>query len=138
MPDDLPPGESIFSWAVPLNDAHTPEDDGVAATLTFVDSLLNGVTTVIEAGTIGHLAPAAAAAERTGIRAGLGVWGWDIEHGPFAAPTAETLARQAATLDVAPTRRPGHRLGHARRPRPGVRCAADRGSRPRPRRAGRG
>ena len=27
--------------------------------LTFVDSLLNGVTTVIEAGTIGHLAPAA-------------------------------------------------------------------------------
>ena len=107
VPDDLPPGESIFSWAVPLNDAHTPDDDGVAATLTFVDSLLNGVTTVIEAGTIGHLAPAVAAAERTGIRAGLGVWGWDIEHGPFAAPTAETLARQAATLDIVP---PGGRV----------------------------
>jgi 5-methylthioadenosine/S-adenosylhomocysteine deaminase len=74
VPDDLQPGESIFSWAVPLNDAHTPDDDGLAATLTFVDSLLNGVTTVIEAGTIG-------------------VWGWDIEHGPFAAPTTETLAR---------------------------------------------
>jgi 5-methylthioadenosine/S-adenosylhomocysteine deaminase len=102
VPDDLPPGESIFSWAVPLNDAHTPDDDGLAATLTFVDSLLNGVTTVIEAGTIGHLAPTAAAATTTGIRAGLGVWGWDIEHGPFAAPTAETLARQAATLDALP------------------------------------
>ena len=107
VPDDLPPGESIFSWAVPLNDAHTPDDDGLAATLTFVDSLLNGVTTVIEAGTIGHLAPAAEAATRTGIRAGLGVWGWDIEHGPFAAPTAETLARQAATLDALP---PGGRV----------------------------
>ena len=107
VPDDLPPGESIFSWAVPLNDAHTPEDDGLAATLTFVDSLLNGVTTVIEAGTIGHLQPAADAAVRVGIRAGLGVWGWDIEHGPFAAPTAETLARQEATLDLLP-RSGGH------------------------------
>ena len=107
VPDDLPPGESIFSWAVPLNDAHTPDDDGLASTLTFVDSLLNGVTTVIEAGTIGHLAPAAAAAAHTGIRAGLGVWGWDIEHGPFAAPTAETLVRQAATLDALP---PGGRV----------------------------
>jgi len=102
VPDDLGPGESIFSWAVPLNDAHTPDDDGVAATLTLVDSLLNGVTTVIEAGTIGHLQPAADAARTVGIRAGLGVWGWDIEHGPFTAPTAETLARQAATLDLLP------------------------------------
>lgn len=103
VPDDLPPGESIFSWAVPLNDAHTPDDDGVAATVTLVDSLLHGVTTVIEAGTIGHLQPAADAAQAVGIRAGLGVWGWDIEHGPFTAPTAETLARQAATLDLLPS-----------------------------------
>ena len=101
-PDDLPPGASIFQWAVPLNDAHRPDDDGLAATLTLVDSLLNGVTTVIEAGTIGHLAPAAQAAQTVGIRAGLGVWGWDIEYGPFTAPTAETLARQAATLDMLP------------------------------------
>ncbi len=28
------------------------------------------------------------------------MWGWDIEHGPFTAPAAETLARQAATLDL--------------------------------------
>lgn len=101
-PDDLPPGESIFTWAVPLNDAHQPVDDRVAATLTLVDSLLNGVTTVIEAGTIGHLQPAADAAHEVGIRAGLGVWGWDIEHGPFTATTSETLARQAVTLDLLP------------------------------------
>jgi 5-methylthioadenosine/S-adenosylhomocysteine deaminase len=107
VPDDLPPGESIFSWAVPLNDAHTPDDDGLAATLSFVDSLLNGVTTVIEAGTIGHLRPAADAAVEVGIRAGLGVWGWAIEHGPFAAPAAATLARQAASLDLLP---PGGRV----------------------------
>lgn len=102
QPDDLAPGASIFEWAIPLNDAHEPDDDGVAATLTLVDSLRNGVTTVIEAGTIGHLEPAARAARAVGIRAGLGVWGWDIEHGPFTAPTAETLARQAATLDLLP------------------------------------
>ncbi len=102
IPDDLPPGESIFSWTIPINEAHTPDDDGLATTLTMADSLLNGVTTVIEAGTIAHLAPAAAAADAVGIRAGLGVWGWDIEHGPFAAPTEETLARQAATLDALP------------------------------------
>ena len=101
-PDDLAPGASIFEWAVPLNEAHLPADDGLAATLTLVNSLLNGVTTVIEAGTIGHLAPAAAAAQEVGIRAGLGVWGWDIEYGPFTAPTAETLARQTATLDFLP------------------------------------
>ena len=103
VPDDLPPGASIFEWAVPLNDAHYPDDDGLAATLTLVHSLLNGVTTVIEAGTIGHLAPTVAAAQVVGIRAGLGVWGWDIEHGPFTASTAETLARQTATLDMLPT-----------------------------------
>jgi len=57
-------------------------------------------TTVIEAGTIGHLEPAARAAREVGIRAGLGVWGWDIEHGPFTAPAAETLARQGETLDL--------------------------------------
>ena len=103
QPDDLPPGASIFQWAIPLNDAHEPEDDNVAATLTLVDSLRNGVTTVIEAGTIGHLESAVAAAVTVGIRAGLGVWGWDIEFGPFTAPTAETLVRQAATLDRLPT-----------------------------------
>lgn len=102
VPDDLPPGESIFGWAVPLNDAHDPGDDELAATLTLVDSLLNGVTTVIEAGTIGHLQAAADAARTVGIRAGLGVWGWDIEHGPFTASTGETLQRQAETLDLLP------------------------------------
>lgn len=104
VPDDLTPGASIFSWAVPLNDAHAPADDELAATLTFVDSALSGVTTVIEAGTIGHLQPVVDAADRVGIRAGLGVWGWDIEQGPFSAPTFTVLERQAATLDLLPAR----------------------------------
>jgi 5-methylthioadenosine/S-adenosylhomocysteine deaminase len=102
QPDDLPPGASIFQWAIPLNAAHEPGDDGVAAMVTLVDSLLHGVTSVIEAGTIGHLQPAAAAARTVGIRAGLGVWGWDIEQGPFTASTVDTLERQAATLELLP------------------------------------
>ena len=37
-----------------------------------------------------------------GMRATVGVWGWDIEEGPFAAPTDEVLARQQAVLDAFP------------------------------------
>ena len=54
IPDLLPPGASIFEWSVPLHGAHTPDDDELSATLGAVESLRNGVTTVIEAGTVAH------------------------------------------------------------------------------------
>ena len=54
IPDDLPPGESIFEWAVPLHAAHTGDDDELASLLTCVESLRAGVTTVVEPGTVAH------------------------------------------------------------------------------------
>ena len=50
IPDLLPPGDSIFEWSVPVHGAHRPLDDELAASLSAVEALTNGVTTVVEAG----------------------------------------------------------------------------------------
>jgi 5-methylthioadenosine/S-adenosylhomocysteine deaminase len=94
IPDLLPPGASIFGWSVPIHGAHTPDDDEVSATLAAVDCVRNGITTVVEAGTVAHVDRVAQALHHVGIRATLGVWGWDIEEGPFTAPADEVLDRQ--------------------------------------------
>jgi 5-methylthioadenosine/S-adenosylhomocysteine deaminase len=102
IPDLLPPGASIFEWSVPVHAAHQPDDDEAAATLSAVEALCAGVTTVVEAGTVAHPDRVAAGLTRIGQRATLGVWGWDIEEGPFTAPCDETLARQAEVVDAYP------------------------------------
>ncbi|MGY6500706.1 MAG: amidohydrolase family protein [Acidimicrobiales bacterium] len=101
-PDDLAPGESIFSWSVPIHGAHEPDDDEVGATISTLESLRNGVTTVVEAGTVAHPAHAAAGVTAAGGRATIGTWGWDIESGPYTAPADEVLDRQRAVLDLLP------------------------------------
>ena len=102
IPDLLPPGASIFEWSVPVHAAHEPDDDEASAVLSAVEALCAGVTTVVEAGTVAHADRVAAGLARLGQRATLGVWGWDIETGPFTAPTDEVLDRQAAVLDSFP------------------------------------
>lgn len=99
IPDDLAPGESIFSWAVPVHAHHDGDDDELSATLALVEALTNGVTTVVEAGTVAHPARVAAAVERTGARATVSTWGWDVGDGPFSAPADEVLDRQRSVLD---------------------------------------
>ncbi|HWL45834.1 MAG TPA: amidohydrolase family protein [Ilumatobacter sp.] len=102
IPDLLPPGASIFEWSVPLHGAHTGDDDEVSGLLSAVEALSNGVTTVVEAGTVAHPERVAEALTRVGLRATLGTWGWDIPEGPFTGPTDEVLDRQAAVLDRFP------------------------------------
>ena len=92
IPDLLAPGESIFSWSVPLHGAHTPDDDEVSATLCAIESVQNGVTTVVEAGTVAYPARVVAAMHAVGVRGTIGTWGWDIEVGPFAACYVLVLA----------------------------------------------
>ena len=99
IPDLLPPGASIFEWSVPAHGAHTGDDDELSAVLSSVENLANGVTTVVEAGTVANPHRAAAGMRRAGIRGTMGVWGWDIEEGPFTAPAAETLDRQREVVD---------------------------------------
>ena len=83
IPDDLPPGEAIFTWVVPIHAEHTGDDDELSATLTLAESLTNGITTTFEAGTVAHPDRIARAAEKLGARLTIGTWGWDIEQGPF-------------------------------------------------------
>jgi 5-methylthioadenosine/S-adenosylhomocysteine deaminase len=102
IPDLLPPGASIFEWSVPVHGAHDTADDHLSASLSAVEALTNGVTTVVEAGTVAHAEPVAAALREVGLRATLGVWGWDIEEGPFAAPADEVLDRQRQVVEANP------------------------------------
>lgn len=102
IPDLLPPGASIFEWSVPLHGAHTGDDDELSATLGAVESLRNGVTTAIEAGTVAHPERMAAGVVAAGLRGTVGTWGWDIEIGPYAAPCDEVLDRQRAVVERFP------------------------------------
>ena len=103
VPDLLAPGESIFGWSVPIHGAHSPADDEMSAMLCAVECVLNGVTTVVEAGTVADADRVVAGMTSVGIRGTIGVWGWDIEIGPFAAPFAEVLDRQRAVVAAYPT-----------------------------------
>lgn len=100
IPDDLPPGESIFTWVVPVHAEHTGDDDELSATLTLAESLRNGVTSTFEAGTVAHPDRIAAAAETVGARLTIGTWGWDVDEGPYAGPVDEVIDRQIASLDL--------------------------------------
>ncbi|MFC0862313.1 amidohydrolase family protein [Sphaerimonospora cavernae] len=102
IPDDVPSDEAIFQWSVPLHGAHRPQDDELSALLACVESLRNGVTTVVEAGTVAHPDRVAAAMLQAGLRGTVGTWGWDVDDAPFAAPAEEVLDRLAAVVDAYP------------------------------------
>lgn len=98
IPDNLPPGEAIFTWVVPIHGEHTGDDDELSATLTLAESLTNGITTTFEAGTVAHPDRIARAAEKLGARLTIGTWGWDIEEGPFVGSVDEVVDRQRQML----------------------------------------
>ncbi len=102
IPDLLAPGASIFEWAVPIHAQHTPDDDELSATLCAIECAQNGVTTVIEAGTVAHPHRVAKAMHAVGIRGTVGTWGWDIEEGPFVGSATEVLDRQRAVVEAFP------------------------------------
>jgi len=102
IPDLIASGESIFQWAVPIHAQHTADDDQVSATLAAVECVRNGVTTVVEAGTVAYPDRVAAAMVAVGIRGTVGAWGWDIEEGPFVGSTEEVLDRQRAVVEAHP------------------------------------
>ncbi len=103
IPDLLPPGESIFSWSVPLHSVHSPDDDELSATLVAAECAVNGVTTLIEAGTVAHPERVAAGMTRVGVRGTVGTWGWDAPGVPFAATAEEVLDRQHEVLKAFPS-----------------------------------
>ena len=102
IPDLLAPGASIFDWAVPIHAEHSGDDDELSATLCAVECAQNGVTTVVEAGTVAHPGRVATAMAAVGVRGTVGTWGWDIEEGPFVGSVAEVLERQQAVVEAYP------------------------------------
>ena len=102
IPDLLAPGVSIFGWSVPIHAEHTAVDDALSAMLSAIESAQNGVTTVVEAGTVAHPDRVAKAMQAVGIRGTIGTWGWDIEQGPFICTVSEVLERQQVVIDAFP------------------------------------
>ncbi len=102
IPDDISSDTAIFEWATPLHAALSADDDELGATLTAVECLRYGTTTLIEAGTVAHPDRVAAGMLAAGVRGGVGCWGWDTPGLPYAAPAAEVLARQEAVLRAYP------------------------------------
>ena len=102
IPDLLTSDESIFSWSVPLHAEHTGDDDELSATLTAAQSARCGVTTLVEAGTVANPERVAAGMAAVGVRGTVGIWGWDVDDAPFAAPADEVLDRQRQVLAAHP------------------------------------
>ncbi|MFF3664594.1 amidohydrolase family protein [Microtetraspora malaysiensis] len=102
IPDDISSQEAIFDWIVPLHDQVTGDDDELSAALTAAESLLRGVTTLLEPGTVAHPLRVAAGLALAGIRARVGRWGWDVPGAAHALPAAETLALQEETVRALP------------------------------------
>jgi 5-methylthioadenosine/S-adenosylhomocysteine deaminase len=102
IPDSLTAEQAIYEWAVPVHTAQTPSDEQLAAALACIDALRNGVTTVLEAGTVHSYDQVATAMERTGIRGTVATWGWDLEGAPFALHVEDVLTRQSEVLDAFP------------------------------------
>ena len=102
IPDDIDAQRAIFEWAVPVHSGHEAGDDEISATLTAVECLQRGVTTVAEPGTVAHPLAAARGLAATGIRARVGTWGWDIRGLPWSAPAGQVLACQEELLAELP------------------------------------
>lgn len=98
IPDTIDSQEAIFGWAVPTHNRHTERDDYLSAVLALNEALCHGITTTVEAGTVGHPASVLQAQLAMGTRGTLGSWGWDVEDGPFAGTVSEVLDRQREVM----------------------------------------
>ncbi|MFF2850040.1 amidohydrolase family protein [Streptomyces sp. NPDC058001] len=106
IPDDIGAQESISDWIVPLHERADGDDDELAATLTAVECLSRGITTILEPGTVAYPERVVAGLGAAGIRARVGGWGWDAEGVPFGAPADEVLSRQADIVQSLPVTGP--------------------------------
>ena len=101
VPDAAGPREWLPQWLLPTYAALEPEEEGLAAELAIAELLLTGTTTFCEAGTLLEPEPVADAVERTGIRAQLGRWTWDLPEAParMRATAGEGLAANAEMIE---------------------------------------
>lgn len=98
IPDKITTQQAIFDWAVPAHRAHSGEDEQLSATLCAAESVLRGVTTVLEAGTVAHPQAVAEGLDSVGVRAVMGIWGSDTPGLPLSGSVAEVIDRQRQLL----------------------------------------
>lgn len=100
IPDHVSMQTAVFDWVMPVHAVHEPEDDALTATLGLVESLLAGITTTVEAGTVAHPDQVLDAHRLVGSRGVIGTWGMDAEGVALALPWQEVLERQQAVIEM--------------------------------------
>jgi 5-methylthioadenosine/S-adenosylhomocysteine deaminase len=105
MPEALPFDESLFTWVMPLYEAHTPQEQQIGARLAALSMLRTGTTTFLDAGTTVALDEVIEAVDGTGLRGRFGRWAQDRAFGPDGSLEATDVALRAMETDL--TRYPG-------------------------------
>lgn len=107
MPDttDYRDPDTFMRWVLPRYLSQTPQDEHLSARIAALAMLRCGITSFAEAGTIRHLAEAAAGIDALGIRARIGVWTEGRAFVPDQDPGAladAAIAAMEAALDAWP------------------------------------
>jgi 5-methylthioadenosine/S-adenosylhomocysteine deaminase len=81
LADTMPPSQWVRQ-VTQFYAAMSPEEEALNATFTFLELIRTGTTGFIEAGTTKHTPEVVDAIGRSGIRACIGKWSWDIPRQP--------------------------------------------------------
>jgi cytosine/adenosine deaminase-related metal-dependent hydrolase len=81
LPDTMPPSQWVRQ-VTQFYAATSAEEEALNATFTFMELIRTGTTCFIEAGTTKHTPEIVEAIGRSGIRACIGKWSWDIPRQP--------------------------------------------------------
>jgi 5-methylthioadenosine/S-adenosylhomocysteine deaminase len=81
LPDTMPPSQWVRQ-VTQFYAAMSPEEEALNATWTFLELIRTGTTCFIEAGTTKHTPEVVESIGRSGIRACIGKWSWDIPRQP--------------------------------------------------------
>jgi 5-methylthioadenosine/S-adenosylhomocysteine deaminase len=81
LPDTMPPSQWVRQ-VTQFYAAASPEEEALNATFSFLEMIRTGTTCFIEAGTTKHTPEVVDAIGRSGIRACIGKWSWDIPRQP--------------------------------------------------------
>jgi 5-methylthioadenosine/S-adenosylhomocysteine deaminase len=103
MPDEWIGWRGINEWSIPMTANVTADDEELSATITAAQSALNGVTMMIEAGTLTWPERLVAGVEKVGVRATTGMWASSMLGRPYCTPnTSEVLDHHRKMLEAFP------------------------------------
>ncbi|HEY3059345.1 MAG TPA: amidohydrolase [Chloroflexota bacterium] len=100
LPDTMPPSQWVRQ-VTQFYAAMSPEEEALNATWTFLEMIRTGTTCFIEAGTTKHTPEVVDAIGKSGIRACIGKWSWDIPRQPanLYQSTEEAIQTNEALIE---------------------------------------